>query len=351
MENHSDIPQDPSAAAAEAGLHYVPDIGPGIRRRRRGKGFAYLQPNGRPVKDGKDLQRIRALAIPPAWTDVWICPDPKGHLQATGRDKRGRKQYRYHPQWRSIRDETKFSRMVAFGEALPAIRARIEADMAKAGLPREKVLAAVLRLLETGHLRVGNPEYAKANDSYGATTLKDDHAEISGATLKLEFRAKSGKVQKITLRDRRLARIVKRCQDLPGQELFQYVGEDGERHSIGSDQVNDYLREIAGEGFTAKDFRTWTATVMAACALGALDQVETKKEAKAHLKRAIEAAADELGNTPTVCRKSYIHPAVIMHYEESHCLSLPEAEPVEGLSQEEARVLAFLRGLVSADGG
>jgi DNA topoisomerase-1 len=262
------LPQtDPGQSARAAGLRYVTDRAPGISRRRSGKGFAYRAPDGRTLRDAAARRRIQTLAVPPAWTDVWICPDPSGHLQATGRDARGRKQYRYHPQWREVRDETKFGRLVAFAEGLPALRRRVQEDLARPGLPREKVLAAVVRLLGTTLLRVGNEEYARANQSFGLTTLRDRHAAVEGATVRFCFRGKSGKEVRVDIQDRRLARVVKRCRELPGQELFQYVDDDGQQQSVGSGDVNAYLREVTGEELSAKDFRTWGGTVLA---LGAL---------------------------------------------------------------------------------
>jgi len=306
---------DPLESAQAAGLRYVSDTSPGIRRRRSGKGFSYVDAEGRPIRDKATLARIRSLAIPPAYTDVWICPSPNGHLQATGRDARGRKQYRYHPRWREVRDETKFGRMVAFSEALPRLRARVEEDLAKSGLPREKVLAAVVRLLECTCIRVGNEEYARSNRSFGLTTLRDHHVEISGSTMRFEFRGKSGKTHRVALSDRRLARIVARCQAVPGAELFQYVDDEGGRVAIGSGDVNDYLRQITGEDFTAKDFRTWAGTLQAVAALEELGPAETAREAKSTVLRAIDEVAARLNNTRAVCRKYYVHPAVLECYE------------------------------------
>src|SRR5919107_4252189 len=262
-----EVISDPIESAQAAGLRYVSDTQPGIRRKKAGKGFTYGGTDGKLIRDEKELARIRSLAIPPAYTDVWICPSPQGHIQATGRDARGRKQYRYHPKWREVRDETKFGRMLAFSEALPKIRARLEQDLSRPGLPREKGLATVVRLLECTCIRVGNDEYAKANRSFGLTTLQDRHVEISGSNLRFEFRGKSGKVHKVDLNDRRLARIVRRCQALPGEDLFQYIDDDGVRQTIGSGDVNDYIREISGQEFTAKDFRTWSGTLLAVAAL------------------------------------------------------------------------------------
>ena len=277
-------------------------------------GFRYYRPNGRPLKHPADVKRIRALAIPPAWKNVWICPDPRGHLQATGRDARGRKQYRYHPDWRASRDGNKFDRMEAFASVLPVIRARTAADLARPGLPREKVLATVVQLLERSLIRVGNDEYAKTNNSFGLTTLRDRHVEVKGSTLRFEFRGKSGKRHSVGINDRRLARVVKQCRDLPGQELFQYVDADGRTQDVNSADVNAYLREITGADITAKDFRTWFGTVLAATALRECRAVDSIAAAKRNVVRAVEAVAGVLGNTPAVCRKSYIHPAILECY-------------------------------------
>jgi len=306
---------DPIDSAQASGLRYLSDATPGIRRRRAGSGFTYVTAEGRPVRDKPTLARIRSLAIPPAYTDVWICPTSNGHLQATGRDARGRKQYRYHPRWREVRDETKFGRMLAFSEALPRVRRRVEEDLAKPGLPREKVLAAIIRLLECTGFRVGNEEYARSNRSFGLTTLRDHHVEISGSTMRFEFRGKSGKTHRVALSDRRLARIVARCQAVPGAELFQYEDDEGGRVAIGSGDVNDYLREITGEDFTAKDFRTWAGTLQAVAALEEVGPAATAPEAKSIILRAIDQVAERLNNTRAVCRKYYIHPAVIEQYE------------------------------------
>ncbi len=338
---------DPAESARAAGLRYVTDDEPGIRRRKRGKGFSYIDSQGRTIKEEKELQRIRKLVIPPAWTEVWICARPSGHLQATGRDARGRKQYRYHPDWRHLRDETKFGRMIAFGEALPKIRERIERDLGRPHLPREKVLAAVIRLLETTLFRIGNREYTRQNNSYGLTTLRDRHVEVSGTRLRFEFRGKSGKEQSVEIQDRRLARIVKQCRDLPGQRLFQYLDDDGVRQSVSSEDVNGYLRETTGEDFTAKDFRTWGGTVLALSALLAAGACETEKEASRAVVEAIKRVAGELGNRPAVCRKFYIHPAVIESFLEGSLARTPagavEEEGPPGLSGLETQVLKLLK--------
>jgi DNA topoisomerase-1 len=277
-------------------------------------GFRYYRPDGRPLRNPADLKRIRGLVIPPAWKNVWICADPRGHLQATGRDARGRKQYRYHPDWRACRDGNKFDRLEAFASVLPVIRQRTAADLARPGLPREKVLATVVQLLERSLIRVGNDEYAKANKSFGLTTLRDQHVEVKGSTLKFEFRGKSGKRHTVDISDRRLARIVKQCKDLPGQELFQYIDDQGHTQDVNSTDVNAYMREIAGTDFTAKDFRTWFGTVLATTALREWRAADTMAAAKKNVVRAIEAVAGVLGNTPAVCRKSYIHPAILECY-------------------------------------
>jgi DNA topoisomerase I len=308
------IATDPAESAKAAGLRYVSDAKPGIRRKRQGKGFRYVAPDGTAMHDPEVMERIRSLAIPPAWTNVWICSNPNGHLQATGRDARGRKQSRYHPRWREVRDETKYHRMLLFGAALPAIRKRVEQDLALPGLPREKVLAAIVRLLETTFIRVGNPEYARENGSFGLTTFRNKHVAVKGATVTFDFKGKSGIEHSIDLRDRRLAAIIKRCQDLPGYELFQYIDPDGTRHSIDASDVNEYLRQITNEDFTAKDFRTWAGTVLACAMLREFEPAETQSQAKKNVVEAIKRVANRLGNTPSVCRKCYVHPAVLESY-------------------------------------
>jgi DNA topoisomerase-1 len=302
------------AEAAEAGLRYVSDAAPGIRRRRSGSGFSYLAPDGAPVRAPQVLRRIKALAVPPAWTDVWICPSPHGHLQATGRDAKRRKQYRYHPRWREERDSAKFDRLAAFGRALPRIRERVERDLALPGLPRERVLGAVVRLLETSLIRVGNEEYARTNHSYGLTTLRNRHLDLNGTELRFAFRGKSGKRHAISVRDRRLAAVVRRCQNLPGQELFKYLDDAGEHRAVNSEDVNAYLRDLAGEDFTAKDFRTWAGTVLAVRVLRACDPRGSETEARRNVGAALQEVAERLGNTPNVCRRCYVHPAVIEAY-------------------------------------
>jgi DNA topoisomerase-1 len=332
-------------AAEEAGLRYVSDLSPGIARRGRGKGFAYRDAQGRTIGDERVLARIRALAVPPAWTDVWICADPRGHLQATGRDARGRKQYRYHPRWRAVRDEAKYGRMIAFGHSLPAIRARVDHDLALQGLPREKVLAVTVRLLESTLIRVGNEEYARDNRSFGLTTLRDRHVEVDGAEIRFDFRGKGGKHHEVGVRDRRLATIVRQCQDLPGYELFQYLDDTGGRRRIDSQDVNDYLREVSGEDFTAKDFRTWAGTVLASRALLTFDgEPVSEEQAKRNVNAAIEEVARSLRNTPTICRRCYVHPVVIEAYLDG-TLSAPPSRTrrsTKGLRPEERAVLSLL---------
>jgi DNA topoisomerase-1 len=342
---------DPVAAARSAGLRYTPDVGPGITRRRAGRGWSYIDPDGDIIRNAKELERIRALVIPPAWTDVWINPSPRGHIQATGRDARGRKQYRYHDKWRATRDETKFSRMTAFGEALPRIRERVAADLALPGLPREKILAIAVRLLDEALIRVGNAEYARENDSYGLTTLRDDHVDVLGATVRFTFRGKSGKTHEIDVRDHRVARIISRMQDLPGEHLFQYLDADGEPRAIGSEDVNAYLHEIAGEAFTAKDFRTWGGTVLAARQLRELGPFESQTAMKANVVAAIDVVAARLGNTRAVCRAAYIHPAILLGYESGElCLFDCNDVDAPGLDADERWALAFLKTRVVGDG-
>jgi DNA topoisomerase-1 len=308
------IVTDPVESARLAGLRYVSETGPGIRRRRVGRGFVYLD-GGRRVRDAETLARIRSLVIPPAWRDVWICPTPNGHIQAVGRDARGRKQYRYHPRWREVRDDTKYARMLAFARALPRIRERVDADLGRRGLPREKVLATIVRLLEITRVRVGNEEYARANKSFGLTTLRDRHVEVAGPEVRFQFRGKGGKEHAVGVRDPRVARIIRCLQDLPGQELFQYLDEDGTRRSVDSGDVNAYLREISGDDFTAKDFRTWAGTVLCALALAEVGVSASERQAKRNITRAIEQVATQLGNTPAISRKCYVHPAVLEAYQ------------------------------------
>ncbi|HJS79336.1 MAG TPA: DNA topoisomerase IB [Vitreimonas sp.] len=322
------------------GLAYVSGETPGITRHRSGAGFSYRDADGKVVRDKAALARIKSLAIPPAWTDVWICSDANGHLQATGRDARGRKQHRYHPRFREIREAAKFDKLPAFAKALPALRARIDEDMSKRGLPREKVLATIAHLLDTTLIRVGNDEYAKANKSYGLTTLKDRHAEVQGDRLRFVFTGKSGKSWKLTVKSRRVAKVVKAAQELPGQRLFQYLDEGGAPQSVTSTDVNAYLRDISGADITAKDFRTWGGTVLAAAELARLGACDTQTLAKANVKAAIETVSLSLGNTPTICRKCYVHPALIETYLAGE-FDLGRAKRA-GLSAHEAAVLAFL---------
>ena len=350
-------PDNPSRTARNAGLRYVTDHAPGLRRRRAGGGFQYLGPRGR-VRDPATLARIRSLAIPPAWTDVWICASPNGHLQATGRDARGRKQYRYHPRWRAVRDDNKYARTVDFARALPRIRRRTRRDLARRGMPREKVLAAVVRLLEATLIRVGNDEYARDNHSYGLTTIRNGHAAVRGSKIHFDFRGKSGVEHKIDIDDPRLAKVVRRCQDLPGQELFAYEGDDGRIHDVGSSDVNDYLREITGKDFTAKDFRTWAGTALAAQALKEFEDFDSQAAAKRNITRAIERVAGRLGNTQAVCRKCYIHPAVIDAYLDRSLAATIKQRAVgelrgrlAQLSGEEAAVLALLERRMEELGG
>ncbi|MBV9749241.1 MAG: DNA topoisomerase IB [Acetobacteraceae bacterium] len=350
MFDTSDTPPlDPHEAARAAHLHWVSDKKPGITRVREGEGFAYRGPDGSPVTDERTLERIRKLAIPPAYADVWICRDPQGHLQAVGRDARGRKQYRYHPRWREVRDEAKYGKMLAFGRVLPQIRARVRQDLARHGLPREKVLAAIVALLEKTMIRIGNEEYAKDNKSYGLTTLRRRHVRVEGGHLAFDFRGKHGIEHHIDLADPRLARVVARCQHLPGQDLFHYQGEDGQVHHVTSDDVNQYLHEIAGEEITAKDFRTWAATNLAAVALSELERFDSQAKAKKNVVAMVEQVAKKLGNTPAICRKCYIHPAVFEGYLDGSLVEglRSRAEEVlsdggEGLSAEEIAVTAFL---------
>ncbi len=336
-------------AAQLAGLRYVNDDSPGITRKRVGKHFSYLDPNGARIRDPHELQRIKSLGIPPAWRDVWICPLPNGHIQATGRDTRGRKQYRYHQRWREVRDATKYNRMLEFGRALPQIRARIEEDLALPGLPRSKVLATVVRLLELTLIRVGNEEYAQTNRSFGLTTLRDRHVTISGAKVRFEFRGKAGKQHSVMITDKRLARIVKRCQDIPGYKLFQYLDDDGTRQQIDSADVNEYLYTLTEHDFTAKDFRTWAGTVRALTALREMEPPESSTQARKNIAQAVKLAAEALGNTPTICRKCYIHPTVIEAYEQGQLHNALAADPKEddlnlpaGLQPAEIAVMQLL---------
>jgi DNA topoisomerase I len=338
----------PEDSAKAAGLRYTVDTAPGIQRVRQGSGFRYIGPDGKVVRSSADLERIRSLVIPPAWTQVWISTDPRGHLQATGRDARGRKQYRYHPRWREVRDETKYHRMIAFAQALATIRRRTTRDLAGPRLSKEKVLAAVVQLLEKTLIRVGNDEYAKQNRSFGLTTMRDGHVEVNGGRVRFAFRGKSGVEHEIDLTDRRLARIVKACRDIPGYDLFQYYDENGERQAIGSADVNAYLQEITGKDFTSKDFRTWAGTVLAAQLLRDFEQFESDAQAKRNIVQAVESVAKRLGNTKAVCRKCYIHPAIFDSYLDGSMLKTvaqrarKAARKIEDLSEGEAAVLGLL---------
>jgi|ERR1044071_5812106 DNA topoisomerase-1 len=355
--------QSPGAAlqssiesARAVGLRYVSDVMPGITRRKSGHGFSYYRPEGKLVRDHSTLTRIKSLAVPPAWRDVWICLEPSGHLQATGRDDRGRKQHRYHPRWREVRDETKYARMIAFAKALPRIRRHVQADLKLTGLPRNKVLATVARLLEISLIRVGNDEYARENDSFGLTTMRNRHVDVAGSTVRFHFRGKSGKWHEVDIKDRRLARIIKSCQDLPGQELFQYVDEQGQRQDVRSGDVNDYLREISGEDFTAKDFRTWAGTVLSAIALREFEQFDSQAQAKKNLAQAIESVSKLMGNTTAVCRKCYVHPDVISCYLDGTLVEILKKNAERQVSRnarqlrpEEAAVLGLLEQRLAAE--
>jgi DNA topoisomerase-1 len=341
---------DPSSAARLARLHHTTDEKAGITRHKARSGFDYRRPDGSPVRDLETLQRIKSLVIPPAWSAVWISPDPSGHIQVTGRDQKGRKQYRYHPRWREVRDESKYGKMLTFARVLPLIRGRVDADLRRHGLPCERVLAAIVRLLELTLFRIGNIEYAKANGSFGLTTLRDRHAQIHGSHIQLSFRGKRGTRYETDINDPRLARIVKACRDLPGYELFQYLDDAGERHTVSSTEVNAYLREITGEEITAKDFRTWAGTNLAALALREFEHVDSDAMRKRAVVRAVERVAKHLGNTPAVCRRCYIHPEIFEGFLDGTLLATLTAktqnyltEEIEGMSDEEAAVVAFLR--------
>ena len=342
---------DPPAAAKAAGLRYVNDTKPGIRR----DGTKFYDASGAAVTDAATLARIKALVIPPAWIDVWICPQANGHLQATGRDAKGRKQYRYHAKWRTVRDDVKYERMLNFGKALPAIRAEVDRALKLPGLPREKVLATIVYLLEATMMRIGNGEYARTNKSFGLTTLHNRHVKVDGNDIAFHFRGKSGVFHDIALHDRRLAKIIARTRELPGQELFQYIDKEGERHSVDSSDVNDYLRTITGEEYTAKDFRTWSGTVLAALALQEFEKFDSETQAKKNIVRAIESVAAKLGNTPSICRKCYVHPAVLEAYLEGSVLEALRTtsekalvEDLHALTPEEAAVLAMLQQRLSS---
>jgi DNA topoisomerase-1 len=341
---------EPADSARAAGLRYVSDTKPGIRRQKKGEGFRYTAPDGKAVRDKETLGRIKALVIPPAWTDVWICANPMGHLQVTGRDARGRKQSRYHPRWREVRDETKYERMTMFAAALPVIRTRIAHDLALQGLPREKILATLVRLMEATLIRVGNEAYARENHSYGLTTMRNKHVEVHGSNITFSFQGKSRVHHTINLHDRRMAGIIKRCAEIPGYELFQYLDQEGERHSVDSSDVNAYLHEITGQDFTAKDFRTWAGSVLASDMLQEFGPFESAAEAKRNVVQAIAAVAARLGNTPSVCRKCYVHPAVLEAYmggmtkrAAQHKLDEEITEHAEVLRREEQALLDLLK--------
>jgi DNA topoisomerase-1 len=351
-----DLAQEAAASARAAGLRYTSDKQPGIRRIKHGSTFRYFGPNGRRVTNADELGRIRSLVIPPAWNEVWICTDSRGHLQATGRDARGRKQYRYHPKWRQVRDETKYDRMIGFAQTLPKIRQHTTRDTKRSGVPREKVLATVVQLLEKTLIRVGNDEYAKQNRSFGLTTLKDGHVDVRGGTVRFSFRGKSGIEHEIDLEDRRLAKIVKACRDIPGYDLFQYVDESGNRCTIGSADVNTYLKEITGDDYTSKDFRTWAGTVLAAQMLREIGAFNSPTESKRNIVRAVESVAKRLGNTKAVCRKCYIHPAIFDAYVDGSMTKIVlqrarRARAAHDLDEGELRVLALLQRKMSRPNG
>ncbi len=345
----AEVPSDPIESAEAVGLRYVTDDIPGIERKRSGKKtFTYVGVDGKTIRNAEEIRRIESLAIPPAYHHVWICPFANGHLQATGRDAKGRKQYRYHPLWRSIRDQTKFTRMIAFSQSLPDIRRRLDHDLSLSGLPKQKVLAAIVKLMELTRIRVGNEEYAKTNHSYGMTTLQDDHVQVSGSKIQFQFRGKSGVDHEIEVRDRRLAKIVKRCQDIPGQELFQYLGEDGQPQDVSSTDVNHYLREITGQDFTAKDFRTWAGTVLAASHLVEIGVFTSQTAAKKNITQALKTVASHLGNRPATCRKYYVHPVILEAYMDASLHEVMQqfmdvvAEDDYALRSEELAVIALI---------
>ena len=339
---------DPQEAAEAAGLRYVSDARPGIRRSNSRKGFTYTCADGSRLTKADALRRIKSLAVPPAWTDVWICPFADGHIQATGRDARGRKQYRYHPRFRELRESTKYEHVVAFADALPRIRAKVRQHMALRGLPREKVVATVVHLLDMTLIRIGNDDYARHNNSYGLTTLKSSHAAINGNEVRFRFTGKSGKQWSLQVRDRRIAKIIRACQELPGQELLQYLDEEGSPQGITSSDANAYLKVVTGTDITAKDFRTWAGTVLTAMALRELPSFASVTQAKRNLRNAIKHVAARLGNTPTICRKCYVHPELVAAYLDDNLVLNVKSENKlrgerSGLNPEEAAVLAMLR--------
>lgn len=331
-------------SASDPKLHYVDDKLPGIRRKKVGRQFRYYDADGKHITETAEIERLNALAIPPAYTEVWICADPRGHLQATGRDARGRKQYLYHPRWREVRDKQKYAQLAEFGNALPKLRQQLEVQIATPQLSREKVLATVLKLLDTTLMRVGNSQYAKQNKSYGLTTLRNRHADINGSKIQFCFRGKSGVDHHISVKDRRLATAVRRCQELPGQDLFQYVDDNGQRHSISSADVNAYLQQLTGADFTAKDFRTWAATAMALQALRELEW-QPQSRARHHVVTTVKEVAKHLGNTAAVCRKCYIHPAVLEQFSQGKLAKLPKPRRRKWLTAEEAALVRFLQQL------
>ena len=348
--SNAELLTDPVLSAKDASLHYVSDAKPGMVRKRCGKRFRYIDSDRAPIKDPAVLARIKSLAIPPAWKDVWICPNPRGHLQAVGRDAKGRKQSRYHPRWREVRDATKYERMLLFGTALPAIRERVAHDLALPGMPREKVLATIVGLMEKTLIRVGNVEYAQENHSYGLTTMRGRHVHVDGSTVTFKFQGKSGVHHTVDIHDRRIARIVQRCQDIPGYELFQYIDGEGNHHTVDSADVNDYLREISHEDFTAKDFRTWAGTLLASMALKECETCDSVAQAKKNIVQAVKAVADQLRNTPAVCRKCYVHPAVLESYLDGTLLKEKTSRAARNgrgseaaLQEEESALLDFLK--------
>jgi DNA topoisomerase-1 len=348
------LPTEGPEAAKAAGLRYTTDAIPGIRRVKRGKHFAFVASDGKPITDKNEIARIKSLAVPPAYTDVWICPIPNGHLQATGRDARGRKQYRYHKRWREVRDETKFDRMIEFAKALPSIREAVTHDIALPGMPRDKVLATIVSLMERTAIRIGNEEYARDNDSYGLTTMREEHVDVKGSTVRFHFRGKSGKEHAVEVRDKRIARIIQKSQDLPGQQLFEYLDDEGTARPVRSEDVNEYLKTVSGGDFTAKDFRTWQATMMCALELAALEAREhDQTERKKLVAGVIEKVAAHLGNTPAVCKKSYVYPGVVDEYLSNGALELiqkaVEKAGPHALDRHETAVVALIERIVERE--
>ncbi len=347
IETKVELIKDPEASAKEAGLRYFREDQLKIKRIKKGQAFLFVGEDGHKITDSKTLERINSLVLPPAWTDVIISPSPNSHLQAIGTDEKGRKQYRYHPDWNKFRSETKFEKMTEFGQALPKIRSKMAEDLNTQGLSKEKVVAAIVKLLEKTMIRVGNEEYAKENQSYGLTTLRNKHVDVGTTKVKINFKGKSGKFHNIELEDRRLARLIGKLQDLPGQELFQYLDDDGERHGVDSSDVNAYIQSAAGAEFTAKDFRTWRGTIIAAFLLADCQRCDTVKDNKKLVTDIVKKVAGELGNTPTVCRKCYIHPVIIESFMDGELIRIKEENEIEvdtvDLLPEEKKVLAFLR--------